>query len=90
LLRQGREKVFREQSLFQIVATLLLAIPLSIASIPVTLLAALLRQGTAVTLYAQKPLPGSARTGPQKLFCPVMILSFGDSRDGHADIYNLP
>jgi len=66
LLRQGREKVFREQSLFQIVATLLLAIPLSIASIPVTLLAALLRQGTAVTLYAQKPLPGSARTGPQK------------------------
>lgn len=54
LLRQGREKVFEEESLLQIVATLVLAVPLTIASIPLTLLAALLGQGSAVTFYARK------------------------------------
>ena len=56
LLRQGREKVLREENIFQIVTTLLLAVPLSLVSVPATLVAALLRQGTAVSLYAQKPL----------------------------------
>ena len=55
LLRQGRSKVLQEESLFQILATLLLAVPLTLASVPATLVAALLRQGTAVSFYAEKP-----------------------------------
>jgi SAM-dependent methyltransferase len=55
LLRQGRSKVLQEESLFQILATLLLAVPLSVVSFPATFLAALLHQGTAVSLYARKP-----------------------------------
>ncbi len=54
LLRQGRARVLREESLFQILASLILAVPLGLASIPVTLLAALAGQGTAVSMYAQK------------------------------------
>jgi SAM-dependent methyltransferase len=55
LLRQGRARVLKEESLLQILVTLLLAIPLSLVSVPVTLLAGLLRQGTAVSLFAHKP-----------------------------------
>jgi len=55
LLRQGRGKVFRDESLAQVLATLLLAVPLSVMSLPATLLATLARQGAAVSLYAQKP-----------------------------------
>ena len=55
LLRQGRAKILREANPFQIVVSLLLAVPVSLASIPLTLLAALLRQGAAVSVYAQKP-----------------------------------
>jgi len=55
LLRQGRKKVLKEERPFQILASLLLATPLTAASIPLTLLAALLHQGSTVTLYAQKP-----------------------------------
>src|SRR6266481_2501735 len=63
LLRQDRSKVFQEDSLFQILATLLLTVPLSVASFPATFLAALLQQGTAVSLYAQKP--AGVRTNPE-------------------------
>jgi len=59
LLRQGRSRVLREESIFQILASLVLACPLGLASIPVTVLAAMAGQGTAVSLYAQK-------TGMQK------------------------
>jgi hypothetical protein len=54
LLRQGREKVLKKEQPFQILASLLLAAPLTAASIPLTLLAALLHEGATVTLYAQK------------------------------------
>lgn len=55
LLRQGRGKVLREESIFQILATLLLAVPLTIVSLPATFLASVLRHGTAFSLYAEKP-----------------------------------
>ena len=54
LLRQERGKVLKEESMLQMAASLVLAAPLGIASIPLTLLAAALRQGAAVALYAQK------------------------------------
>ena len=54
LLRQGRGKVLKEENALQIFATLILAALLGIASVPVTLLAGLLRQGTAISVYAQK------------------------------------
>lgn len=60
LLRQGRGTVLREESPVQILATLLLAFPLSLFSLPATLLAGWLRQGTAVSLYARKPSQGKA------------------------------
>ncbi len=56
LLRQGRMGVLKEESLLQILSTLLLALPLTLASLPVTLLAALFRQGASLSVYAQKPL----------------------------------
>ena len=64
LLRQGRGKVFRDESLAQVLATLLLAVPLSVMSLPATLLAALARQGAAVSLYAQKPGEKNRLAGP--------------------------
>src|SRR5882724_2306772 len=69
LLRQGRSKVVKEESLLQILATLLLAIPLSLASVPATLLAGLLRQGTAVSLYAQKPASGTTAVAVRENAC---------------------
>jgi len=55
LLRQGRGKVLRSESVFQILGTLLLAVPLTIVSLPATFLASVSRQGTAISLYAEKP-----------------------------------
>jgi hypothetical protein len=55
LLRQGRADVLRKENFGQILLTLLLAVPLGLLSLPATLLAALLSQGTAVSLYARKP-----------------------------------
>ena len=66
LLRQGRAKVWREESLAQILATLILAIPLSALSLPATMLAALARQGSAISLYAQKPVDKTAWALPAR------------------------
>jgi len=73
LLRQGRAKVLKEESLFQILATLIIAAPLGLASVPVTLLTGLLRQGTAVSIFAQKP----ERVSPLRVFQVV-----GENRAG--------
>jgi 2-polyprenyl-3-methyl-5-hydroxy-6-metoxy-1,4-benzoquinol methylase len=46
----------------QIAATLLLTLPLSVLSLPASLLAAGLHQGATLTLYTQKIAPGAERT----------------------------
>jgi SAM-dependent methyltransferase len=40
---------------FQFVGTLVVGLPLAVFSLPATLLAGLLRQGSAITMYARKP-----------------------------------
>jgi SAM-dependent methyltransferase len=57
LLRGSRAKVLRETPVpaWQKLASLLLAAPLGLLSVPLTTLAALLRTGATVTVYARKP-----------------------------------
>jgi SAM-dependent methyltransferase len=57
LLRGRGSKVIRNPGgqWFQFVGTLVIGVPLAVLSLPTTLLAGLLRQGSAITAYARKP-----------------------------------
>jgi hypothetical protein len=60
-LRRGHAKVIVGEGVprWQLLATLLLAVPLGLAAVPVTLLAGLAKQGGTLTVLAHK-LPDSA------------------------------
>lgn len=65
LMRRRDAKVFSGQAapFWQVVASILLAVPLGILSLPFTILAGLLHRGGTITIFAIKNQPGGENSG---------------------------